>query len=48
MTMPSSTSQSVLVEPRGSSMSSFGPLTALVHFAKTTGSCGSARPDSAA
>jgi len=48
MTTPSSTSQSVFFDPRGISISSFGPTIALVHLLKTTGSLGIGMFDSAA
>ena len=48
MTTPSSTSQSVWVEPRGMRMSSLGPTIALVAFMKRMGSLGMAAPVSAA
>ncbi len=48
MTTPSSTSQSVFSDPRGRTMSSYGPEMHEVAFMKTTGSRGTAIPDSAA
>ncbi|MNO08343.1 hypothetical protein D3C81_2309400 [compost metagenome] len=48
MTMPSSTSQSSLVEPRGFKTVSFGPTMQEVALEKSTGSSGIGRPDSAA
>jgi hypothetical protein len=48
ITTPSSTSQSVLVEPFGSTMPSFGPVMQVVAFMKTIGSAGTGMPDSAA
>ena len=48
MTTPSSTSQSVLSDPRGITTSSFGPMIAEVAFMKTIGSFGTGMPDSAA
>ena len=48
ITIPSSTSQSVLTEPRGIITSSLGPQIALVALVNTTGSGGTVRPDSAA
>ena len=46
--MPSSTSQSVLTELRGSMMSSSGPWMHDNVFMKTIGSLGTGMPDSAA
>ena len=43
MTTPSSTSQSILVEPRGFSTVSFGPTMQLVAFMNTMGSLGNLR-----
>jgi hypothetical protein len=48
MTTPSSTSQSVFLEPRGISTLSFGPTMQEVAFMKTMGSVGTVMPDSAA
>src|ERR1700722_6621574 len=48
MTMASSTSQSVLVEPLGIMTSSFGPTTQDRALLKRTGSLGTGMPDSAA
>jgi hypothetical protein len=48
MTTPSSTSQSVFVEPRGTRTPSYGPIRVLGSFMKTTGSPGTAAPVSAA
>lgn len=48
MTTASSTSQSVLAEPRGISTSSFGPTTVFGGLKKITGRVGGSLPDSAA
>ena len=48
MTTPSSTSQSVFSEPRGTMMSSFGPHTAELAFMNRIGSSGTVAPVSAA
>ena len=48
MTIPSSTSQSSLVEPRGATTGSFGPLIAVVAFMNRIGSLGIGEPVSAA
>ena len=48
MTTPSSTSQSVLTEPRGIRTSSYGPVTVDGSFMNTTGRSGIAAPVSAA
>jgi hypothetical protein len=48
ITIASSTSQSVLLDPRGIAMASSGPAIALVAFMNTTGSGGTLAPDSAA
>jgi hypothetical protein len=48
MTMPSSTSQSVFTEPRGSITGSLAPWMQLVAFMKTMGSAGIGMLDSAA
>ncbi len=48
MTTASSTSQSVLTLARGTSTSSYGPTMVLLAFMNTTGSSGTAAPDSAA
>ncbi len=48
MTMPSSTSQSVLSAPGGMRTASVGPLSALVAFMNSTGSAGAGKPASAA
>ena len=48
MITPSSTSQSVFVEPRGITTGSSGPWMQLTALVKTTGSAGSAMFDSAA
>jgi len=48
ITTPSSTSQSVLDEPCGSTTGSFGPVSALDAFRNRMGSVGSAIFDSAA
>lgn len=46
--MPSSTSQSVLVEPRGMRTASFGPTRVLGDFVNRIGSSGTGMPLSAA
>jgi len=48
ITTPSSTSQSVFVELRGITTSSFGPQIALLNLAKITGSGGTVCPVSSA
>jgi hypothetical protein len=48
ITMPSSTSQSVLVEPRGMRTSSFGPISVFGDLVNRIGSSGTAAPVSAA
>ena len=48
MTTPSSTSQSVFVDPRGIITGSFGPCRQLTALVKNTGSAGIGRSDSAA
>lgn len=48
MTTASSTSQSVLVEPRGTSTVSFGPTTVSGALKKITGSAGGSAPVSRA
>ena len=48
MTMPSSTSQSVLVAPGGMRTSSLGPLSAVTAFMNSTGSAGGCMPASLA
>jgi hypothetical protein len=48
ITTASSTSQSPLVAPTGSTTSSYGPLIAEVAFMNSTGSSGTSIPDSVA
>jgi hypothetical protein len=47
ITTPSSTSQSVLTEPRGIRTSSSGPTSVFVALKKTTGSVGAGAPEAA-